>query len=382
MRLLHTSDLHLGKMLYNISLLDVQADALEQIATLITERDIDGLIIAGDLYDRSIPPEDAVTLLNSFLDRVCREMGIPTFIIAGNHDSGERLGFAASLLSSNGLYMAGPVKDLVPPCQLEKNGDVIDIFLIPYAHPRTVAHKFGLDSVTHQAALEALIQRANLQRTKGRPAIAVSHCFVTGGESSASERTLSVGGSEEVSASLFEGFEYTALGHLHAPQNRGDTIRYSGSLLKYSFSEVNHKKGVTIVEIAPDGQVEIEHVAIKPARDVREIEGTFDQLMADGATDPKADDFLRICLTDEHTVPNAMAQLRQVYPNALELSDVARREFERGVGIEIAAVEQQTPLDAFVEFYEAVNEKPIDDEARRYIVDVIEAAKRTEEAKA
>ena len=382
MRVLHTSDLHLGKTFHNIPLLDLQADALEQIVELIAQRDIDGLIIAGDLYDRSVPSEDAVTLLNTFLDRVCREMGIPTFIIAGNHDSGERLSFGASLLSSNGLHMAGPIKDSISPCHLEKDGEVIDIFLIPYAHPRIVAHKLGLDSVTHQGALEALIGRANAKRTEGRPAIAVSHCFVTGGESSASERTLSVGGSDEVSASLFDGFEYTALGHLHAPQNRGDTIRYSGSLLKYSFSEVNHKKGVTIVDMASDGHVEIEHVAITPARDMREIEGTFNQLINDGVTDPHADDFLRICLTDKQTVPNAMAQLQQIYPNALELSDVATRDSERGVGIEIAAVEQQVPMDAFAEFYEAVYERPLGDKARDYMAGVIEVAEQDVEFEA
>jgi len=380
-RLLHTSDLHLGKMFYNISLLDIQKDALEQIVTLIVERDIDGLIIAGDLYDRSVPPEDAVTLLNNFLDRVCRGMGIPTFIIAGNHDSGERLGFGATLLSNNGLHVAGPVKDSVLPFQLEKEGEVIDIFLIPYAHPRIVAHKLGIDSVTHEAALGALIDLANAERTEGRPAIAVSHCFVSGGESSASERTLSVGGSDEVSASLFDGFEYVALGHLHAPQNRGDAIRYSGSLLKYSFSEVNHSKGVTIVDIAPEGHLDIEHVAITPSRDLREIEGTFDQLIANSATDPKADDFLRICLTDEQTVPNAMAQLQQVYPNALELSDVASRDFERGEGIEVAAIERLTPMDAFAEFYESVYERVLVDEAREYMAGVIEAAERAEEVK-
>jgi DNA repair protein SbcD/Mre11 len=374
MRILHTSDLHLGKVLHNTSLLDIQAQALEQIIELLRDRDIDGLIIAGDLYDRSIPSEDAVTLLNSFLDEVCRGMGIPTFIIAGNHDSGERLGFAASLLSSNGLHMAGPIKESVDPFQLEKDGDIVDVFLIPFANPRTVAHKFGLDTISHESALRALISQANANRTEGRPAVIVAHCFVSGGESSDSERTLSVGGSEEVPASLFAGFEYTALGHLHAPQNRGNRIRYSGSLLKYSFSEANHNKGVSIVDIAPDGQIDVEHVAIQPARDLREIEGEFDQLMSDGVTDPHANDFLRIFLTDEQSIPNAMARLQTVYPNALELIDVVVRDSAAGASKQIAAIEQQTPLEAFTEFYERVYERPLEEESRSYMASIIEEA--------
>jgi len=374
MRFLHTSDLHLGKILHNTSLLDIQAKALAQITDILRDRDIDGLIIAGDLYDRSIPPEDAVTLLNSFLDKVCRGMGIPTFIIAGNHDSGERLGFAASLLSGNGLHMAGPLQESVTPFQLEKGGEIVDIFLIPFANPRLVAHKFGLDTISHESALETLISQANANRTEGRPAVVVAHCFVSGGESSDSERTLSVGGSEEVPASLFAGFEYTALGHLHAPQNRGDRIRYSGSLLKYSFSEVNHHKGVSIVDIAPDGQIEIEHIAIEPARDLREIKGKFDQLMRDGVTDPHAEDFLRICLTDEQSIPNAMARLQTIYPNALELNDVVVRDSEAGAGKEIAAIEQQTPMEAFTEFYEKVYERPLEEESRKYMAEIIEEA--------
>lgn len=380
MRFLHTSDLHLGKVFHNTSLLEHQKYALEQIVELLVQREVDGLIIAGDLYDRAVPPESAVALLNEFLSKVCIDLKIPTFVIAGNHDSGERLGFASGFLSRNGLHMAGPVTESVTPCKLEKAGQVVDIFLIPYAHPRSAAQKLGLGSSSHQDVLEALVDRARDELTDGRPAVLVSHCFVAGGEVSDSERRLTVGGSEQVSASIFKGFDYTALGHLHAPQNRGDAIRYSGSLLKYSFSEVNHDKGVTVVDIGPDGQIEIEHVAITPTRDVREIEGTFAQLMANAATDPRADDFLRIRLTDEQTVPNAMAQLQQVYPNALELSDVARREYERGVGKNINAVEQQTPLNAFEDFYRAVMEEPLDEEGRNYMVGVIEAAERAEEA--
>lgn len=379
MRFLHTSDWHLGKSLYHMSLLENQKDALDQIVALLVAQQVDGLIVAGDIYDRRVPPEEAVTLLDAFLHQVCVELEIPAYMIAGNHDSGERLGFGSRLLSSKGLNVAGPLIEVIEPHTLTKGDESVDIFLIPYAHPRIVANKFELESATHESALRVLLDRARDRQTDGRPSILVSHCFVAGGESSDSERTLSVGGSEQVAASLFNGFTYTALGHLHAPQNRGDAIRYSGSLLKYSFSEISHRKGVSIVEITPDGKVELEHIAISPLRDVREIEGTFSQLMTDGRTDPRSGDFLRICLTDEQSVPNAMAQLQQVYPNALELSDVARREYERSVGVEIAPVEKQTPLDAFAEFYEAVNQRPFGDAAREYMEGVIEIAQRASE---
>lgn len=379
MRFLHTSDWHLGKSLYHMSLLENQRDALNQVADLLVARQVDGLIVAGDIYDRRVPPEGAVTLLDSFLHRVCVELEIPAFIIAGNHDSGERLGFGSGLLSSKGLNVAGPITEVIEPHTLTIGEESVDIFLIPYAHPRVAANKFELELATHESALEALLDRARSKQTDGRPSILVSHCFVAGGESSDSERTLSVGGSEQVAASLFYGFTYTALGHLHAPQNRGDAIRYSGSLLKYSFSEITHNKGVSIVDITPDGKLEFEHIAIRPLRDVREIEGTFTQLMTAGKTDPRSGDFLRICLTDEQSVPNTMAQLQQVYPNALELNDISRREYERGVGLEIAPVEKQAPIDAFAEFYEAVNERPFGEPAREYMEGVIEIAQRSSE---
>jgi DNA repair protein SbcD/Mre11 len=380
-RFLHTSDIHLGKLLHGVSLLDNQRHALDQVIDILQQREVDGLIIAGDLYDKQVPPVEAVNLLNQFLLRVCEELRIPCYIIAGNHDSGDRLGFAASLLEAKGLYLAGPVTGAIPPLTVKKGDEAVDIFLIPYAHPRVVAHRLGIEAPTHQVAMEALVERAQAGKTAGRPSIVVAHCFVTGSVTSESEMALSVGGSEEVSAALFREFDYAALGHLHAPQHREvPTIRYSGSLLKYSFSEISHNKGVSLIDIEPDGAVEIEHIELQVLQDVREIRGPFAEIMEAGRTDPKAGDFVRICLTDDHTIPGVMSQLQTVYPNALELEDVARREIDSSAAVEVTAVEQLAPLDAFKEFYEAVHEKPMDELAVSLMQDVIETVETGMEA--
>ncbi|HEY3399613.1 MAG TPA: exonuclease SbcCD subunit D [Geothrix sp.] len=312
MRFLHTSDWHLGKTLCNANLLDDQAHALEQVAAMVKETRAEALVVAGDLYDRAVPPKEAVALLDDVLDRIVRGLGIPILIIAGNHDSPERLGFASSFLETQGLHVMGSLEAVAPVLI----GSAA-FHLLPYADPATARHALQDEGIrTHQDALAAQLARARAGHPKGRRFVAVAHAFVAGGEGSDSELGLAIGGTGEVDAALFKACDYAALGHLHRPQEAGHAhVRYAGSLLKYSASEAAHTKGLTLVEFPDRGPARTEFLALTPRRELRRLRGHFDDLMRGPQGNP--DDYLFLDLLDEGPVLDAMARLRQIYPNIL-----------------------------------------------------------------
>jgi len=323
MRFLHTADWHLGRQLHNQTLLNEQSHALDQLVEWVVEHRVDAVLMAGDVYDRAVPPTDAVALLSHTLDRLCRELAVPVVMIPGNHDSAERLGFAAAQLAPAGLHVRASLGDDPDPVVLrDAHGDVA-VYAFPYVDPPHARVAFDRDFASHQDVMAFLCDRALAHNPADRRCVAMAHAFVDGGDPSDSERPLSIGGSDRVEAACFDGFHYAALGHLHGPQSKGrPTTRYSGSLGKFSFSEVHHNKGVSLVDLDAAGEVVLSHLPFSPKRDLRVVEGHFDELLE--APDPQVvDHYLMIRLLDRGAILDAMPRLREVYPHVLHLERMA-----------------------------------------------------------
>lgn len=314
MRFLHTSDWHLGRLFHGVHLTEDQSYVLEQLVDLAREARVDAVLVAGDIYDRAVPPAEAVQLLDHVLGRLVLECGLPTVLIAGNHDSPERLGFGSHLLARQGLHVAGTL-DAAAPVVLADAAGPVYVLPLPYAEPAVVRHAWGVEAADHDAALRAQVARGLAAVPPAARKVAVAHAFVAGSAASDSERPLAVGGSGSVGADAFAPFHYTALGHLHGCQQSGARLRYAGSLLKYSFNEADQAKGVQLVELAADGTVAVETVSLHPRREVRCWRGRFQELLAR----PACEDYLMVTLTDEAPVLDAKGRLQQRHPQVLHL---------------------------------------------------------------
>lgn len=316
MKFIHTSDWHLGRQFHNVSLIEDQRHVLGQLIDHIKREAVDAVVISGDIYDRSVPPAVAVELLDDVLHTICSDLGVPVLIIPGNHDGAERLRFASRQLSKAGLHILGDLSRIAEPVVL---GDVA-FYGIPYNDPESVRNRFGVEVSSHDEAHGYLVEQIKTAKSAGMPAVLLSHCFIDGAFESESERPLSIGGADRVDAEPFAAFDYVALGHLHSPQWKGyEHIRYSGSILKYSFSEQHHNKGVTLVELDGDGFKSATHLPLRPLHDMRILEGELATLIEQGKTDPNNEDYLLIRLTDKHAILDPMGKLREVYPNVLHL---------------------------------------------------------------
>ena len=372
MRILHTSDWHIGRQLHGVSLIDDQAHVLGQIVDIAEREDVDAVIIAGDIYDRAIPPTEAVALLGSTLKRLCLDLNKQVIVIAGNHDSGDRLGFGADLMGSSGLHIVGPLRPNPAPITLRKQGVEVDVFGLPYAGPLTVRHVFDVAVASHDEAMAAVLERVSAVRVAGRPTILAAHCFVDGATHCDSERPLSVGGADRVSASLFESFSYAALGHLHARQHQGsEHIRYSGSILKYSFSEADHQKSVTIVDVEADGNVQARHVALSALRDLRIVEGSLEEILENGRADSRANDFILARISNTESILDVMGKLRDVYPNVLQMQYTAARDQMALPGASRELL-NKSHLNLFEDFYSEIQGEPLSEEQRAYMINLID----------
>ena len=320
MKFIHTSDWHIGRQFHSVSLLDDQRHVLDQIVAHIKNEAVDAVIIAGDIYDRSVPPAAAVSLLDDVLNTICSNLGVPVILIPGNHDGAERLRFGSNQLSQAGLHIMGDLDQITQPVVLSKNGCEVSFYGIPYNDPESVRNHFSVDVSSHDEAHQYLVEQIDSVKAANNINVLISHCFIDGAEESESERPLSIGGADRVSVEPFKSFDYVALGHLHNPQYKGEEhIRYSGSILKYSFSEQRQQKGVTLVEMQADGLKSTKHLALKPLRDMRILEGELEDLLKQGLTDPNKHDYLLIRLTDQNAILEPMAKLRQVYENVLHI---------------------------------------------------------------
>lgn len=371
MKLIHLSDLHIGRRFNDISMIGEQEYILLQILQIIDEEKPQAVLIAGDVYDKSVPSGEAVTLLDDFLCRLAARK-LPVLIISGNHDSPERLSFGNRLLEQSGIHISPVYDGKLQPISLTDEHGAVDFWLLPFIKPIHVK-RFYPDEPIESYTDACRVAVGHMDLCKEKRNVLLTHQFVTGAEICESEER-SVGGSDNVDASVFQDFDYVALGHIHGPQNIGSNqIRYCGTPLKYSFSEANHHKSVTVVNLGPKGELELKLYPLTPKHDLRIIKGTFaeitDKTFYQGTA---VDDYLHIILTDENEVPEAMGKLRQIYPNLMTMGyDNTRTRTNQIVGM-AEDVKNKTKLELFEEFYIKQNNQPMSDVQRSFVRDLIE----------
>ncbi len=371
MKFFHLSDLHLGKTVHDYSMLEDQAYILEQILDLAREHKPDAVLIAGDVYDRSVAPSEAMTLFDHFLVELVK-LKIQVFVIAGNHDSPERLAFAARLLSGSGVHIAPVYKGKVHKTSLEDDFGGLDVYLLPFLRPNLVRRFFPESKInTWTEALGAALSGITLD--PNRRSILLSHQFVTGGETSESEE-FAVGGADNVDASVFDGFDYVALGHLHKAQSFSKgSLRYCGTPLKYSFSEARHVKSLSVVEIKNKGEVAVSTLTITPKRDLLILRGSYLELTSKAFYNTlNREHYYQIVLTDELDQPNAQQKLRLIYPNLMHLTYDNARTRSQGFVSPAGDTRALSPLMLFDKLYEEQNAQPLTPEQRAYLSAKIE----------
>ncbi|CAM4273232.1 exonuclease SbcCD subunit D [Paenibacillus alkaliterrae] len=386
MKLFHTADWHLGKLVQGVYMTEDQRYVLQQLLQAIEKERPDAVIIAGDLYDRAVPPIEAVELLDELLGRIVIELNTPVLAISGNHDSPDRISFGTKMMESRGLYLVGHLKEKSEPVVLRDACGEVHFHLIPYADPAQVRHLLGDDTIrSHDDAMRAVLSRLEAAMDPAARHVFVGHAFVTStGEpeqnTSESERPLSVGGAEHVRAAYFERFHYTALGHLHqAHFVRNDSIRYAGSPLKYSISEENHVKGYFVVELDGAGTVQVEKRELKPLRNMRRVTAAIEEL----ETHPINDDYVFVTLVSDNPVLFPMEKVRAVYPNALH---VERRTSAAAETATASADEaggsvgrrEANPIELFAAFYEQVKGMPLSDAKKQLFAGTYEELLREE----
>lgn len=373
MRLLHTADWHLGRLFHGLHLTADQAHVLDQLVNLARDAEVDAVLVAGDVFDRAVPPPDAVRLLSETLERLVRDVGTRAILIAGNHDSPERLQFCSGVLSQRGLWVAGWPSVEPTIVGLADDDGPVRIAAVPFVEPPVAREVFGDEELrTHHDALARAVTSARERMPADGRSVLVAHAWVAGGTVSESERPLTVGGADLVEAEALAGFDYVALGHLHRPQPVGaDHLRYAGSLMKYSFSEADHVKSVELVELGADG-VRTERIALVPRRDVRRIEGALSGLLEAAADDPARDDYLEATLTDPGVVRDPIGRLREVYPNMLSVVRPALAPVGR-IGPSLIGERRIDAVELFDAFYRERRGRPLDDDQRAALRNAIEA---------
>ena len=371
MKLIHLSDLHLGKRVNEISMIEDQEYILQQVIRIIKDENADAVMLCGDIYDKSVPPAEAVTLLDDFLNRLA-QLKVQVLAISGNHDSPERLSFGNRLMEGAGIHISPVYNGAVTPITLTDGHGSVCFWLLPFikpAHVKRFSPDEGIERYTD--AVRVAVEKMNIDPSQRN--VLLTHQFVTGASTCESEE-ISVGGSDNVDASVFDGFDYVALGHIHGPQNIGSNrIRYCGTPLKYSFSEADHYKSVTVVELGAKGKLELHTVPLVPLRDLRVIRGSFAEVTDKAFYEGTAiRDYLQVTLTDEEDVPEAIGKLRVVYPNIMKLTyDNTRTRTSHLIG-GAEEVEKKTPLQLFAELYELQNNQPMSREQSQFTQDLIE----------
>ena len=400
MRFLHTADWHLGRIFYGQYLTDDQAYVLEhQFFTILKEEKIDGILLAGDVFDRAVPPIEAIELWDSIITRLAMDYKVPLFVVSGNHDGAERLEVGRSMLSESGIHIWGSPHHALQPFEFEGFDGRVAICPMPFSEPRRIGDALGLNSSESKSVdtdmtddtlfsyvddkdqeavalnlhnydqmYQAWSDYLYKQVPKQMRSIAISHAFVMGGEVGGSERTLSVGGSEQVSPHVFKNFHYTALGHLHGPQRMGaDHIRYSGSPLKYSFDEHGQKKSFTIIDMDTTGKVDISTIPVEAKRDVVILEGYFEDLLNNTALQKKhKDDYVQARLLDTMPIMDGMAKLRQVYHRCMTI-ELAGRIATPVVDMGDAVFKELNERELFNQFAETVWKTPLTEREQQYI---------------
>ena len=381
MKFLHLADLHLGKILQEQSLIEDQEYMLNQIIEIIEKENIDAVLISGDVYDRSVPPAEAVNLLDCFLKTLIKELKIKVFMIAGNHDSKDRLAFGSKIFEDEGLYIESKYNGDLRKVELQDEYGKLYIYMLPFVKPIEVKQFFEDDlENNYNTAINKIISEEKIN-VKERNIILV-HQFVTAGmvepERTESE-VLSLGGIENVDVSNFNDFDYVAIGHVHRPQKIGrNTARYAGTMLKYSFSEINHNKTIPIIELKDKGDININLVQLNPLRDMREIKGPIEELIKQENYEcGNTNDYIKAVITNEEPVYDAIGQIRRIYPNTLKLeirnSKTISNVEEQNINLE--NVKKKTELELFADFYKAQNNADLDEKRTEIIKNIISEVK-------
>lgn len=372
MKIIHLADLHIGKRVNEFSMIDDQKYILNQILEIIDKEKPDAVIIAGDVYDKQVPSIEAVELLDSFISDISKRK-TTTFIISGNHDSAERLAFGSSLMAMGKIYISPVYNGKISKYTLKDDFGSANFYLLPFVKPSHVKRFFPDEKIeSYTDAIKVVID--NLKLDTSEINIFIAHQFVTGASRTESEE-ISVGGLDNVDASVFEDFDYVALGHIHRPQKIGtERIRYCGTPLKYSFSEVNDTKSVSIIEINSKEDFNLRMIPLIPKRDMRKIRGTYEELTTKTSYEnTNTDDYIHVTLTDEFNVADAIQKLRVIYKNIMKLEyDNIRTRESRKINLDDMVIENKNPLEIFSEFYKLQNNKEMDDEQKKIIKKIME----------
>lgn len=372
MKFLHIADLHIGKRVNEFSMIEDQRYILNEILKIIDAENVDAVLMAGDIYDKAVPSAEAVQLFDTFLTSLVKK-GIKIFAVSGNHDSAERIAFASQIMKDSGVYMSPVYDGKVAPVKLTDEFGEINVYLLPFVKPIHVRSCFDDAEEIHSYddAVKFAVEKMNVDSDERN--IIVAHQFVTGAERCDSEE-VSVGGLDDIEYHAFDNFDYAALGHIHGAQHIGrDEVRYSGTPLKYSFSEVKHKKSVSIVEMKEKGSVEITTVPLVPLHDMREIRGTYAEICnRENYVGTDQEDYMHITLTDEEDVPDAIAKLRAIYPNIMCLDYDNKRTRTMNVVSSADLSARKTPVELFAELYERQNGSEMSDVQRDIITKIVE----------
>ena len=371
MKILHTADLHIGKLVNGFSMLSDQKYILEEILKITDREQPDALIIAGDVYDKSVPSAEAVALFDDFLCRLAKR-NLQIFIISGNHDSAERIAFGGRLMEQSGVHLSPVYRKGIRPIVLADEHGPVNFYLLPFIKPVHVRMQFPEEEIrTYADAVRTAVNDLPIDSAERN--VLVTHQFIAGSERSDSEE-MSVGGTDSIPSSVFDNFDYVALGHIHKPQRAGrETVRYSGSPLKYSISEASHSKSVTIVELGEKGNIRISTESLKPLRDIRVMKGTYDELMHKGFHSGfQTDDYCHVILTDEENIPDALRKMQTVYPNIMRLDYDNLRTQNRQSLISAEKSDEKPPLELLEDFYKLQNNSPLTDSQKSFAEHLIE----------
>lgn len=376
MKLFHLSDLHIGKRVNEFSMIEDQKYILTQILYAADQEKPDGILISGDVYDRTIPTAEAVQVFDAFLTRLS-EQKIPAFIISGNHDSAERLAFGSSLMGKSGIYFSKVYDRTVEKIPMQDAYGTVWIYLLPFLRPSTIRHALPERAEEVQSTADAV--RIALEQTKideKERNVLLAHQFVTGAKRCDAEE-LQVGDVDQIPAELFASFEYVALGHIHSPQKVGrETVRYCGAPLKYSFSEAGQEKSITVVELKEKGSVDLRTIPLKPLHDLRKIRGTYLEVTAKSFYENRdCEDYLQVTLTDEEDVPDGMAKLRTIYPNLMRLEYDNKRTRSNAEVRAAERVEEKSELELFQEFYELQNNQSMTEVQEQFVEELLRGMK-------
>ena len=371
MKFVHLSDLHLGKRVNEYSMLEDQEYILTKIINTIDDEKPAGVIIAGDVYDKSIPSAEAVQMFDDFLTRLAKR-NLQVFVISGNHDSPERMSFGSRLMDQSGIHISQVYNGEFVPFSMKDEHGVVNVYMLPFVKPAHVK-RFSDESIeSYTDAIRVAVAEMNVDQ--GARNLLITHQFVTGATRSESE-DISVGGSDNVDVSVFDDFDYVALGHIHSPQNcTSERVRYCGTPLKYSFSEAKDNKSVTVVELAEKGSFSVKTVSLVPMRDMVEIKGKYNEIMLKSFYENTSyqEDYIHITLTDEEDIVDAIGKLRTVYHNLMKLDYDNKRTRSVSQVDSAVDVETKTPIELFSDFYELQNNQPMSDEQKAFVEDLIE----------